>query len=91
MYFDNHDGHWTLSRVIDSHIMHYDSLQAKYISSTLGEQLAALYGHLAEAGELTVLQQRVQVQRGSTDCGLFTLAFATSVLLGDDPASLQYD
>lgn len=91
MYFHNHDGHWTLSKLADGRISHYDSLQAKYISSTLGEQLAALYGHLAEASELTVRQQQVQVQRGGKDCGLFTVAFAMSVLLGDEPCMLQYD
>ena len=67
------------------------NLKKKVPSSTLGEQLAALYGHVAVGGEFTVHQQQVQVQSGSTDCGLFTIAFATSILLGDEPATLQYN
>ena len=74
MYFHNHDGHWTLSQLTDGQVNHYDSLQTKFISSTLGEQPAALYGHVAVGGEFTVYQQQVQVQSGSIDCGLFTIA-----------------
>ena len=74
MYFHNHDGHWTLSQLTDGQVNHYDSLQTKFISSTLGEQPAALNGHVTVGGEFTVYQQQVQVQSGSIDCGLFTIA-----------------
>lgn len=90
MYFHNYDGHWSLSQLSGGSVDLYDSLQAKFIGSTLKEQLVALYGDLAEDGELTVSQHQVQLQKGSTDCGLFAVAFATSILLGDQPSSLQY-
>ena len=32
----------------------------------------------------------VQIQSGGSDCGLFALAFATSLCFGDDPATLNY-
>ena len=68
MYFHNHDGHWTLSHLTDGQINHYDSLQTKFISSTLGEQLAALYGHVAVGGEFTVHQQQVGVGAQTVAC-----------------------
>ncbi len=91
MYYHNHNGHWTLSQLSGGRVIHYDSLQAKFICSALGDQLAAPYGHIAEAYELIVDQKQVQVQRGSNDCGVFAIAFATSVLLGEEPSTLQYD
>ena len=32
----------------------------------------------------------VQQQLGSSDCGLFAIAFATSILKGEDPSSVRY-
>lgn len=91
MFVHNHNGHWSLSQLSAGRVVHYDSLPSSSISSALGVQLAALYGHTAEGGELSVHQPQVQVQQGGKDCGLFAVAFATSLLLGDEPATLQYN
>ena len=41
--------------------------------------------------ELTLEYVNVQKQRGGSDCGLFALAFITSVCNGEDPAKRLYD
>ena len=41
--------------------------------------------------ELTIEYVHVQRQRGGSDCGLFALAFITSVCNGEDPAKHLYD
>ena len=41
--------------------------------------------------EITFSNQRVQQQIGGNDCGLFALAFATSLCNGEDPTQQTYD
>ena len=40
--------------------------------------------------KLTYRVQQVQKQTYGYDCGVFAIAFATSLLSGDDPAALVY-
>ena len=40
---------------------------------------------------ITVTYPPVQWQSGASDCGIFALAFATSLCLGQDPAAVSYD
>ena len=40
---------------------------------------------------ITITHTSVQWQSGSSDCGLFALAFATSLCQGFDPANISYD
>ena len=40
---------------------------------------------------ITVTYAPVQWQSGGSDCGLFALAFATSICAGHDPATILYD
>ena len=35
--------------------------------------------------------KNVQNQLGASDCGLFSLAFATSLCFGDNPSEIQYN
>lgn len=64
----------------------YDSLQAKTLHPELREQLLALYGSTKTHINLVP----VQVQVGLMDCGCFAVAFAVSLMLGDDPSTLFY-
>ena len=41
--------------------------------------------------EVTIEFVDVQEQRGASDCGLFALAFLTSICNGQDPATQLYD
>ena len=85
-FFHNFCQHWALSYIRDNTVYLYDSLQPKGInSSTLAEQLRALYGNRI------VKVPQVQLQKGSEDCGCFAIAFCVSLMFGDDPATLYYD
>jgi hypothetical protein len=85
MFFHNFSGHWALSHVKEGIIYLYDSLQQKSLHPDLREQMQCLYS------EKLVRIRPVQQQKGSIDCGCFSLAFCTSILFGDDPARLIYD
>ena len=41
--------------------------------------------------EVTFMNEKVQKQVGSSDCGLFALAFATDLCHGLDPLNQKYD
>ena len=40
--------------------------------------------------QMIISYQEVQEQRGANDCGLFALAFATSLCTGEDPTKITY-
>ena len=67
----------------------YDSLRNKKVSEDLSRQLHALYS--PDGASLSIEYIHVQQQQGSSDCGLFCIAFAVDVLLGNDVQSIQYD
>ena len=52
------------------------------------EQIVALLFH--QQKDITIEFPTMQVQRGSADCGLFALAFATTLCAGDNPAHVNY-
>jgi len=77
--------HWALSHIRENTVYLYNSLQPKSINPTLAEQLCALYG------DQIVKVPQVQLQKGSKDCGCFSVAFCVSLMFGDDPVTLYYD
>ena len=56
--------------------------------SQLSTHVAYCYIHTGDA--VTFLNERVQQQFGSSDCGLFALAFATDLCHGLDPTKRNY-
>jgi len=66
----------------------YDSLHWK-LSSHTKKVLADLMR--TEDKAITVNYTDVQWQSGASDCGLFALAFATSLCTGQDPVTTLYD
>ena len=54
-------------------------------------QIKAIYGHLSK--QLSAQVVRVQRQQGTTDCGLYAIAYmyALHVANGDDPAKLKFE
>ena len=54
-------------------------------------QLAQLYQPGVKDSTLLVTAEPVQQQRGKTDCGLFSIAFAYSAANGEDVSRLQLD
>ena len=90
LFFHHFSNHWTVSRFSQGQVCHYDSLQARYLALELRKQLITLYAHTSDSTKLQIIQPQVQVQKGSKDRGCFAVAFAVSLLLGDDPATLTY-
>ena len=66
----------------------YDSMCTGDLPFRAKQQIAAIC--FSKAEEITLTFKGVQRQKGSNDCGLFALAFATSLCIGDDPSQLNY-
>ena len=85
--------HWVCAsnRLSPPGIVHvYDSLPSSSInSSSLHRQIAAIMK--TEDASFTVKHVAVQRQVGNSDCGLFAIAYATSLCSGLDPHTLKYD
>ena len=82
--------HWiTVSNVgcRQGTINYFVSLYRKVSSQSL-KQIACI---MFVNKEITINVIPVQMQQNGTDCGLFTIAFATSILHGDNPAIVKYD
>ena len=83
--------HWITTSTIGCEagsITIYDSLHLK-LSNLTKKIVADLL--MTEKKAITVTYSNVQFQNGGSDCGLFTIAFATSLCLGQDPATLLYN
>ena len=59
------------------------------VSTTLRRQLATVLHTLHP--KMTMTKVRVQQQIGTSDCGLFAIAFAVALVNGQDPAALMFD
>ena len=66
----------------------YDSSRHQCANSDVKNQIAALM--FSSEKEIMLKYVSVQQQLGSYDCGLFALAFATSLVHGCDPAKTTY-
>ena len=66
----------------------YDSLYSGYLSDDLKGRLQKTYSY---GKQLTVQLPRVQQQQGSSDCGLFAIAYAVDLALGLDPTVVKFD
>ena len=76
--------HWiTSSSIGGQQVNVYDSLYADLTDST-EKQLAQCYqNYIDHAGQLHVKMPLIQQQKGSTDCGLFAIAYAYELASGN--------
>ena len=65
----------------------YDSM-ASVISYTVQMQAAAILQ--PSRSDIVFKTQRMIPQEGVSDCGLFTIAYATDLCIGNNPASYTY-
>ena len=78
--------HWVCvanmeSRKKDNEIHYlYDSLKKKHISKDVISQIASYTYH--SVPQLTILSKSIQQQGNSVDCGVYAIAFATSLAYG---------
>ena len=88
-----HDGsaHWvTISTTGCKHpeVWMFDSLYCT-LSPALKHQIAALL--VSKEQKKSVQFMEVQMQAGGSDCGLFAIAFATSLCYGQSPGKFHFE
>ena len=66
----------------------YDSLVNGSIHSHTKKQIAPILFSPKE--KITINFPALQIQHGGRDCGLFALAFATSLCFGENPSQITY-
>ena len=86
----NIGGHWVVSSSSKGCVTVYESLSTG-LNKTLLQQLAHLYQLLCAEGQLTITVVLQQLQKGSSDCGLFCIANATALAHGINPTSVTWD
>ena len=87
----NGHNHWaTISTIGTTHpiINVYDSLYS-HASTHLKAQIAALLA--TEKSQILLQFMDVPVQAGACDCGLYAIAFATALALGDKPELFSFN
>ena len=77
------------SREKDNEIHYlYDSLKKKHISKDVTAQIASYAYHPGQ--QLTILSKSVQQQGNGVDCGVYAMAFATSLAYGSSLEKESY-
>lgn len=82
------DNHWiTISNIgiLDNAVNVYDSSYSKMNSST-----KTLICNYCKNKKIRINVMNVQQQKNGSDCGVFAIAFAKSLLLGEDPTNLIF-
>ena len=85
------NSHWiTVSNIgfPAGHVQVFDSLPSGDVSECTKEQIAVLL--CTKERQITLDYPAVQIQEGRSDCGVFAVAFATSLCTGDSPAIITY-
>ena len=87
--FHFYNSHWCVSWMRDGTVTLCNSLlnTKTELPEPLCVQLKQLYGQQAKSIQVLPVQQ----QKGSVDCGCFTIAFAVSAVLGENPAHHIYN
>ena len=67
----------------------YDSFNSSRLSISI-KKIVADFLH-TNSNYITIKYAKIQFQKGTSDCGLFTVANATAICNGMDPAYLQFD
>ena len=89
-----HDGgaHWVCVSNIgcwQGVINYFDSLNRGQIKRHVQRQVQSIVHGIGQEVMITI--QPVQQQQNSVDCGIFAIAFATSLAYGQNPAATTYD
>lgn len=86
----NTGGHWVCLSTVgctDGHVKVYDSMGTCPSRTAIINSCQMLFYN---GKRVTVSNQKVQRQQGASDCGLFAIAFATSLCFGNDPQEISY-
>ena len=87
IHFCRESGHWVTSANISGDITLYDSVHSpqRIAEPFLNHQLSNLYGK-----GTSVLMPQLEQQKGGRDCGVYAIAYLTSLVWGDDTCSFIY-
>jgi hypothetical protein len=88
-FHNQNETHWILSSSLNGKIQIFDSLKGITVTPNLQRQVTQLYS--PDGNSITLEVVDVQQQYGGSDCGLFAIAFAIDLLMGNDVSSIQYD
>ena len=81
--------HWiTVAGIHESQVKVYDS-KYKRISEDTQVQIARLT--ITKKKFINVHLENTQFQEGSSDCGLYSIAYATELCFGNNPACYRYE
>ena len=89
------DLHWVCTANLDDHrgrndsASLYDSLNGGKVPHRVATQIAAF--SFCQDAELKITVEPVQQQSNGVDCGVYAIAFATSLAFGEDPCKITYD
>ena len=77
-------GNLQTNRISNNRVNIYDNLSSDTMTAATASQIASICN--VKGTSIEVVIQSVQQQRNGTDCGVFALAFATSLAYGEDPS-----
>lgn len=83
--------HWVVSSYHQGEVKLYDSLFNGKLTPSLEIQIAQLYRPANLDSKIMVTAERVQQQKGTTDCGLFSIAYAYHAAKGEKVSGLTLD
>ena len=85
--------HWILSSFHENDVSIYDSLSSLPLTASVEQQLLQVYGATMPHGSncLLVSSVPVQQQRGECDCGLFVIATALHIGVGNNTEEVSFD
>ena len=83
-------GHWICCYYDTENLTIYDSLNSKRLKRDHRIFLEKLHPHYF-INKKTIYYPDVKSQSNGADCGVFAIAFATTVLFGSDPSMINYD
>ena len=93
-----HDGnlHWVCTSNVSfaggkdpAAVAMFDSMNQGYVAKFTKQQLASFL--CIQNAEMKLIMKSVQQQANTVDCGVFAIAFATSIAFGQDPSKQRFD
>jgi hypothetical protein len=72
-------------------VLLFDSLWGKDLEQNVELQICCIFGKLCDSSVKVKRPPVQQQQAGTSDCGLFAVAFATDICHGRDPTKSNYD
>ena len=86
----NGHGHFVTSSSLGNKVVIFDSLNSNPTQELIS-QISTLYSPDKDITPTTHLCVMPAEQKGSVDCGLFSIAYATDLAFGNDPSKVVYD